>query len=319
MVADLLRGFVREPWVKQLDFSTLERINASYVSDDLQSRESDLVWRVRYGDGDRWLYVYLLLELQSSVDPFMAVRMLTYLGLFYQDCLRQGLLTAAGLLPPVLPLVLYNGKRRWRAARDVSELIEEIPGGWDAYQPRLRYALIDEGALSETELSSLRNLVATLIRLEKSRDLEAVREALAALSGWLNELRDPELKRAWSLWIRQVFLSANPSGTTLSELADFQEVKVMLAEKVKDWAVELREEGRGVGRQEGLEEGRREGIQQSVLALRARVFQKLAERFGFPSSEATRRKVEALGSVEALADLIAQIPTAVSLAELGLE
>lgn len=242
--------------------------------------------------------------------------MLTYLGLFYQDCLRQGRLAAAGLLPPVLPL---DGKRRWRAARDVSELIEEIPGGWDAYQPRLRYALIDEGALNEVELSSLQNLVGALIRLEKGRDLEAVREVLAALSDWLEELREPELKRAWSLWIRQVFLSANPSGTTLSELADFQEVKVMLAEKVKDWAVELREEGRQEGREEGRQQGREEGIQQSLLALRVRVFQRLAERFGFPPSEATRRKVESLSSVEGLADLIAQIPTAASLAELGLE
>nr|WP_217127117.1 Rpn family recombination-promoting nuclease/putative transposase [Hydrogenophilus thiooxidans] len=33
MVRDLLIGFVPEPWVQTLDFSTLERVNASYVSD----------------------------------------------------------------------------------------------------------------------------------------------------------------------------------------------------------------------------------------------------------------------------------------------
>ncbi len=42
-----------------------------------------MIWRLRWGE--RWLYVYLLLEFQSSVDRFMAVRLLTYVGLLYQD------------------------------------------------------------------------------------------------------------------------------------------------------------------------------------------------------------------------------------------
>jgi len=38
MVEDLLKGFVREEWVEKLDFSTLEKVNGSYVSDDLRQR-----------------------------------------------------------------------------------------------------------------------------------------------------------------------------------------------------------------------------------------------------------------------------------------
>jgi hypothetical protein len=52
MVRDLLVGFVDEPWVKELRFDTLQRVSASYVSDDLRDREGDLVWRVRFQD--RW-------------------------------------------------------------------------------------------------------------------------------------------------------------------------------------------------------------------------------------------------------------------------
>jgi predicted transposase/invertase (TIGR01784 family) len=327
MVADLLRGFVREQWVEKLDFSTLEKVDASYVSEDLKSREGDLVWRLRYGDGDRWLYVYLLLEFQSTVEPFMALRMLTYLGLFYQDCIRQGWLTPSGKLPPVLPLVLYNGKRKWSAAQEVAELIEIVPGGLERYQPHMRYALVDEGALRESDLASLRNLVAALIRLEKSRGMDDVREVLAALLQWLEEIDDPELRRAWSIWLSRVFLEAQPPGVEIRELSDFQEVKVMLAERVKEWFQEAQQEGfeQGIqrGREEGIqrgrEEGRDEGVEQSVAALRVVTFQKLAERFGFPPSETTRRKVEALTSVTDLAELIARIPLASSLTEIGLE
>ena len=41
MVSDLLRGFVKEDWIRELDFGTLERMGGGYVSDDLRSRESD--------------------------------------------------------------------------------------------------------------------------------------------------------------------------------------------------------------------------------------------------------------------------------------
>ena len=128
MVADLLRGFVREDWVRDLDFSTLERVSGGYVTPKLRSRESDVVWRVRWKGGD-WLYVYLLMEFQSTVDPFMALRMMVYLGLLYQDLLQQRQLTRSGKLPPVLPLVLYNGPGPWGAVRELAELIEMVPGG----------------------------------------------------------------------------------------------------------------------------------------------------------------------------------------------
>ncbi|HMQ14217.1 MAG TPA: Rpn family recombination-promoting nuclease/putative transposase, partial [Candidatus Competibacter phosphatis] len=87
MVEDLLRGFVPQSWVQALDFSTLEKVNASYVTDDLRDRHDDVVWRVRFQE--HWLYVYLLLEFQSTVDRFMAVRILSYTGLLYQDLIRS--------------------------------------------------------------------------------------------------------------------------------------------------------------------------------------------------------------------------------------
>jgi hypothetical protein len=136
MVEDLVRGFVQEPWVDRLDFSTLERCEGSYVTEGSGRRELDMVWRLLWeGEGKRgeetgreasWLYVYLLLEFQSRVERFMAVRMLNYLSLLYLDLVKRRELTESGKLPPVLPLVLCNGERRGSAPRQVSELIETV-------------------------------------------------------------------------------------------------------------------------------------------------------------------------------------------------
>ena len=79
MVEDLLRGFVHAPWVKEVDFSTLERISSTYIADDLRERMSDVIWKVNVRETP--LYIYLLLEFQSQVDPWMAARLNVYAGL----------------------------------------------------------------------------------------------------------------------------------------------------------------------------------------------------------------------------------------------
>ncbi|MDF9392789.1 MULTISPECIES: Rpn family recombination-promoting nuclease/putative transposase [Methylococcus] len=58
IVEDLLRGFVHEDWVSQIDYGSLEKVSGSYVTDDLREREDDIIWRVRLEDD--WLYVCLL-------------------------------------------------------------------------------------------------------------------------------------------------------------------------------------------------------------------------------------------------------------------
>ena len=63
-VADLLRLLFPDE-APLIDFASLDRRNGSYVAEDWRERENDVIWRVRWGGED--LYVYLLLEFQSEV------------------------------------------------------------------------------------------------------------------------------------------------------------------------------------------------------------------------------------------------------------
>ena len=81
LVADFLRGFVPEDWVRQLDFTTLERLGSNYVSTSGLYRDGDMLWRLRLKDRaphGNWVYICIMLEFQSSSDYWMPLRLLTY-------------------------------------------------------------------------------------------------------------------------------------------------------------------------------------------------------------------------------------------------
>ena len=179
MVRDLLDGFAARGWSGALDFDTLAPLPASFVSKDLRQRHGDLVWRIRFRD-DRWLYLVLLLEFQATVDAAMALRMLTYTALLYQRLDADGVLRDRGALPPVLPVVLYNGHRPWTAPVEMTDLVAVGSDLLAPYQPSQRYYLLDGARVADADLPA-DNLVSALIGLEKSGDAARLREALRAL------------------------------------------------------------------------------------------------------------------------------------------
>ncbi|WP_313053334.1 Rpn family recombination-promoting nuclease/putative transposase [Pseudomonas lopnurensis] len=294
MVADLLRGYVHQSWVEHLDFASLERADGHYVTEDLRGREDDLVWRVKWADSDRWLYIYLLLEFQSTPDAFMALRVMTYLGLLYQDLLKTGQLTPAGKLPPVLPLVLYNGDRPWLASTEIADLIDAIPGGLEAFRPAMRYLLLDESRHADEALPSTRNLVAGLFGLENSRTTDDVRRVLGQLLVWLAEPEQLQLRRHFTVWLKRVLLPSRMRGINFDQLHDLQEIDNMLAERVKDWTRDWREQGIEEGRKKGLEEGRKEGREKGrEEGERAMLIRLLSRRFGTLDEETLQRLADA--------------------------
>lgn len=157
MVADLLKGYLAREWIGELDLNRLEAVAESHLSDDLRERRNDCIWRVPWRDpagGDPvWLYVYLILEFQSRVDETMAVRMLVYLGLLYQDLLRAREITPDAL-PPVLPVVLYNGQDRWTAPVQLAAQVPRFPAALAPYIPRVQYLFLDEGRMTRSGRSA---------------------------------------------------------------------------------------------------------------------------------------------------------------------
>jgi hypothetical protein len=60
-----------------------------------------------------------------------------------------------------------------------------VPGLVEQFKPRLKYLLIDENAYTDSELASLKNLVAAVFRIEHPASPEALAScSICSTSGW---------------------------------------------------------------------------------------------------------------------------------------
>jgi len=299
-VEDLLRGFLREDWAVRLDLSTLERVSSSFVSADHRERRSDLIWRVRWrGESGGDVYLYVLLELQSTSYPFMAVRVLTYVGLLLEEIIRKERLGPGDRLPAVLALVLHNGKRRWLAPLDLASLFEEVPASLRRYLPRLRYLLLDENRLDLDRPELTGNRVASLFRIETCEEVEQIPRLTRDLAALISP-DEPDLRQTIGEWLAHVLRRIAP-GVTIPDVIDLEDTS-MLEENLIAWSERKRKEGQKEGRTEG----------QRDLLLR-----QMERRFG-PVPEAVRRRVGEIRSTRRLERLADKILTARSLREMGL-
>ncbi|MBD3768025.1 MAG: Rpn family recombination-promoting nuclease/putative transposase [Gammaproteobacteria bacterium] len=83
LVQELVEGFLPTELCAMLDFTTLSLVSGSYITPSMKHKEDDAVWRVQMGD--KFVYFYLLLEFQSTVEETMPIRMMQYVASLYES------------------------------------------------------------------------------------------------------------------------------------------------------------------------------------------------------------------------------------------
>ena len=197
----LLESFVKAPWVKDLEFESSEKLDKSFVSDHYKETESDLIYKVKFQGQEA--YIYILIEFQSTVVWFMALRVLHYLTNFWLDYAESH--PKVKKLPPVFPLVLYNGEDPWNAATDLTALIDRVELMGEC-APQFQYFKLAENEYSKETLLQIHNLVSTLFLAEIHYDLDLLKRELLTLFDQESD------KQAISLllnWFESLKLSKN--------------------------------------------------------------------------------------------------------------
>lgn len=310
----LLNRFVDHPEFRSVTPDQLELFEHSFVSDTFSRRESDCIYKITLppqgssqsadrgqtseqsqptGDGKptgdwkpagdrkpsgRELYIYVLLEFQSTQDKSIPIRMLLYLLQFYDLLLRN---SQRGKLPAVFPLLLYNGRVRWKVAGNVNELIEPMLP--EPYIPSFTYYVIDERNISKERLKRVKGAAAAIMLSEqlKLKDRKQIDRALRDIVELLTE-EQTEVKRMVLGWLMGVLLA--PLGVGEQELEEMKErLKERLVEEPEmlvDVMAEILKKEREESEERGEERGIKVGTEKTSWELARRMHAK-----GFPVEE----------------------------------
>ncbi|MDE2795552.1 MAG: Rpn family recombination-promoting nuclease/putative transposase [Gemmatimonadota bacterium] len=288
--------------VRRLDFSTLERMPAGFVTEHLGRRHADMLWRIRTVD-ETWLHLLVHFEFQSTVDRRMAFRTMNYAGGIWTG-LDSDHLGPRGVFPLVLPIVVYSGRRRWTAPRDVRDLLTSAPRELVGSRPQHRYLLID---LQWIDLASLpeENVLSMIAALERARSPERIEELALSLRDRAERAGAQELLDIFRAWISQVLVMRHgPGGRELAlRISRQEEARMsMLIERARQWGEELN--------QEWLEKGRLEGERALIRRL-------VARRFGEGAAEDFVAVLAGISNSDRLAAIAAEVYTCETVAELA--
>jgi len=235
----LLKSFVHEDFVQEIELEHLELYDKSFISDELIDRESDLIYKISYRNKE--YFIYILLEFQSTVDKTIPVRMLSYMMLLYESIYKE---SQAGRLANIFPILLYNGKDDWNIPLNVNELIDNnIP---EKYIPNFEYYLIVEKDIPDDVLDNLSNLAAAVVYLEKQNDVKKLPKAIEKVLKYIQDENVVDLK-IFAVWFTNMF-RAEIDPKLVERIKDVTETKSMLTLL----AEQIRNEGKLEGK---LEEG----------------------------------------------------------------
>jgi hypothetical protein len=185
-------------------------------------------------------------------------------------------------VPPLFPLLLYNGDARWSAAQTVVELVEPEPSLGD-YAIGFRYFKLAANEFSREQLIGIGNIVSTLFFAESKPDMNLLIEQFVRV---FEQSEDKGAISTFFNWFKQLAFHKRLNSTDFVLLADAyrsaEEVQDMLQQTFEKWYQEGVEDGfekgiekgiekgREEGREEGIEKGREDAIRRTVLAMFAR-------------------------------------------------
>ncbi|WP_224364341.1 Rpn family recombination-promoting nuclease/putative transposase [Hyalangium versicolor] len=267
-----LRAALPATVVQQVDWASLKLESGSVVDPELRETESDLLFSARLREGRKVLF-YVLLEHQSTVNRWMALRMLRYVVRQLEHWRREH--PGSKRLPVIIPLVMYHGPEgAWSAPRRVEELFD-VPGEqseqWLALVPRFEYLLDDLTTQREEELRarpgpSLVRLVLLALVYGRSEEL-ALR-----LPGWrvlfLDALGEQQGMEDLKAVFHYLLLVGNEDARDatvdmLKSVAGAQQMEELMSTWLKEKFEKLEQSARA----EGLAAGRAQDVLR-ILAVR---------------------------------------------------
>ena len=220
----------------------------------------------KYNDGN--LYSAFIIENQSCVDASMVVRAATYEFVAYDRMLKKLKKNKAKeKLPMVHILVFYTGERPWRAARQLSELVD-VDERFKSYFHDYQMNLIE--ITGKTSYNFNEEDVHNLFYICRSIYDQSIYE------GTINDFGVVK-----SSVLKVVKTLTDVEWLDLKELEEKEEIEMCEAEK--RWLEVKSKEWEAEGIRKGIEQGIEKGIEQGSENNRKEMYQAMVDK-GFSIS-----------------------------------
>ena len=139
-----LKNHMSEDLQKRFDLDTLRLEHTTYVDEKLRKHYSDLVFSVQLaGYENQFARIYLLFEHKSSPDPLTGVQVLKYMALQWLELQEQHMIVD-GKLPPIVPILIYQGQENdRRMCSSFHDLVEMPSESFRVYIPDFSFAFFN--------------------------------------------------------------------------------------------------------------------------------------------------------------------------------
>ncbi len=267
---DLARNLLPSPYQRVVEKARFSVENKSYIEPELREQFTDLLIRFDRPAGGEGLFLYVLVEHKSHPERWTTFQLLRYMLAVWGDVLRRRR-PEPTRLPPIIPVVLYQGARKWTFPRAFEALVEPASAGGESearHIPRFEPVFVNLQGLADDKLhGGVRAVVALLFLKYLSRriDHQAARVLLDAMH---RENVTPELRDYF-----QAFYTAFLQSKSKEEIDIF--IAEASSRRYHDSQEDLMTYGEMLetkGREEGREEGRVADKQDVLVRLLSRKF-----------------------------------------------
>lgn len=296
---DMLRLLVGEQTARLFDWSTLKLEPGSYIDERLRASMSDLLFSLRFRDSSHRGLVYLVWDHQRNPNVYMPLRMLNYSGRALRDYTRSyG--AVHGYLPPIIPVLVYQGPGRWPGPIRLSDL-HHIPG--EIVPPvfvELHMVVheLDHGSIPLDELTVLARNALRVLRAAALGAL--VIEHAKRISEWVKEVHGNSQDDDFEAIVEYILQATKDRELMRNIYRYVSETKADGTMSGADWL-------RADGKAEGMVEGRVEGAAQLLLRILGQRFGELPRDVGarvrggtLPELERWASRLLLAGSLEAI-------------------
>ncbi len=235
---------------QRLNLESLEIDKTEYVSKNLKTSFSDIVYNCIYGKNTK-IKISLLFEHKSYPETYPHFQLLGYMLNIWQTQLNQ-----KQDLTPVIPIIFYHGERNWMQ-KPFAEYFENTDEVIQKFIPKFDYQLIDTSRYTDQQIKklfkSLELQIGLLIMKNIYNEQKILQEITEIFAGINKVLQNEQGEQFFETVITYLFYSTELETSKIVE--KMRTISPKAGEKFVSTAMRLQMKGEKQGIIKGIEAG----------------------------------------------------------------